>query len=98
MNLVDSSGWVHFFFNGPLCERYASFILKSDNVLTPTIVIYEVYKRLQQGDEDGHDAMLAASQMRKTHMIPLTDDIALQAADISLEYKLSMADAIIYAT
>ena len=98
MNLVDSSGWVHFFFNGPLAERYASFILKPDSVVTPTIVIYEVYKKLRHQDNDDQDAILAASQMRKTHVVPLTDETALAAADISLEHRLSMADAIIYAT
>ena len=31
-------------------------------------------------------------------MVPLTDAIALTAADVSLAHRLAMADAIVYAT
>jgi len=36
--------------------------------------------------------------MSKTKLIPLTDTIALTAADVNLTYQVAMADAIIYAT
>ena len=97
MTLVDTSGWLHYFLNGPLIERYAKFLEKSDTVLTPTIVLYEVYKKVKVQSEEKY-ADVAASQMNRTVVVSLSDSIAYSAADLSLEYKLAMADAIIYAT
>lgn len=36
--------------------------------------------------------------MRRATLVPLDESLALEAADISIETKLAMADAIIYAT
>ncbi|MCU1230866.1 MAG: Ribonuclease VapC [Acidobacteria bacterium] len=36
--------------------------------------------------------------MQRTNVIPVTSEIALAAADLSLEFRLAMADAIILAT
>lgn len=97
MILVDSSGWLEYFMNGSLAEKYAGYLSKPDHVLTPTIVLYEVFKVLksQLGEEHALDAV---TQMGKTNIVPLTDSLAYHAANLSLEYKLAMADSIIYAT
>lgn len=95
--LVDSSGWIEFFAEGPLADRYASYLRTPAQLVTPTIVLYEVYKRLKR--ERGEDlALFATEQIRATHVIPLTESVALLAADLSLEHRLAMADAIVYAT
>ncbi len=65
--------------------------------MTPSIVLYEVYKVVKR-DESEEDALKAVAQMMKTNVVPLTETLALEAADLSLEHSLSMADAIIYAT
>ena len=41
---------------------------------------------------------MAIASMQKTRTIPLSEDLALEAADLSLEHKLAMADAIVLAT
>lgn len=97
MLLVDSSGWLEFFTDGPLAGAYAQHLKHPTDVLTPTIVLYEVYKVIKrQRSEEA--ALAAAAQMGKTQLVPLTDTIALTAADASLTYHLAMADAIVYAT
>ena len=97
MTVIDSLGWVHYFMNGDLAEAYADYISKPGNIVTPTVVLYEVFKILKS--QLGEEAALgAAAQMTKTNTFPLTGELAYFAANISLEYKLSMADAIIYAT
>jgi len=97
MLLVDSSGWLEFFTDGPLSATYAQHLKHPNDVLTPTIVLYEVYKviKRQQSEEE---ALTAIAQMSKTQLVPLNDTIALTAADASLTYQLAMADAIVYAT
>lgn len=95
--LVDSSGWIHFFAGGQLADRYAPYLTRTGELVTPTIVLYEVYKRLKRelGEES---ALVASGKMSATHVIPLTEPIAFLAADLSLRRGLGMADAIIYAT
>ena len=97
MIVVDSSGWVEFFTDGPLADAYADKLKGHANVLTPVIVLYEVYKRLKR-DLSEDDAVVAASAMQRTRIAPITGEVALTAADLSLEYGLAMADALILAT
>jgi predicted nucleic acid-binding protein len=95
--IVDSSGWIEFATDGPLADRYEEHLRHAEDLLTPSIVLYEVYKRLKRdGTQALADAFAAA--MGKTHIIPFDDALALSAADISLEHHLAMADAIVYAT
>ena len=97
MILVDSSGWLEFLTEGPLAGSYAQHLRRLDEVVTPTVVLYEVYKiiKRRRGEEE---ALAVAAQVGKTRLVPLTDAIALTAADASLTYRLSMADAIVYAS
>jgi toxin FitB len=60
-------------------------------------VVYEVYKKIKR--ERGEElALRVTARMTATQVIPLSESIALLAADISLQHGLAMADAIIYAT
>ncbi len=97
MIVIDSSGWLEFFSDGPHAEEFASRLRHPANVLTPTIAIYEVYKWVKR-ERSEDDALYAASTMRKTRVVDLSDEIALTAADLSLAHKLAMADAIVLAT
>jgi len=95
--LVDSSGWLEFFTDGPLASTYAHQLKNVHELVTPTVVLYEVYKTIKRQRSE-EEALAAAAQIGKTQLVPLTDTIALTAADISLSYQLAMADAIVYAT
>ncbi|HXX75803.1 MAG TPA: type II toxin-antitoxin system VapC family toxin [Nitrospiraceae bacterium] len=95
--LLDSSGWIEFFTGGPLSEQYAAYLTPRYQLITPTVVLYEVYKKIkrEQGEET---ALLFAGRLNATQVIPLTESIAFLAADLSLRHGLAMADAIVYAT
>lgn len=94
---VDSSGWIEFFTGGPLAERYAAYFAPRYDRIVPTIVLYEVYKKIKR--ERGEETALLFSGQIGTHaIVPLSDSIAYLAADISLLHGLAMADAIVYAT
>ena len=95
--LVDSSGWIEFFSGSPLADRYATYLKDPSQVITPTIVVYEVFKKIKR--ERGEEAaLMAAAQLNATQVTPLTEPIARLAADLSLQHGLAMADAVIYAT
>ena len=97
MTLVDSVGWIEFFIDGPLASEYAKYLQKPSEVIIPTIVLYEVYKKIKN-EKNEEAALMAVSTMQNAHIIPLTEELSLSAADVSLEYKLAMADAIVYAS
>lgn len=97
MSLVDSVGWIEFFTDGPLAGAYAKHLRKPEDVVVPTVVLYEVYKKIKS--EKGEDsALMAMATMQSARVVPLTGDLSLSAADASLNYKLAMADAIVYAS
>jgi|SRR3990172_337145 len=97
MNVVDSSGWLEYFGKGPNGEFFAPVIRASAELVVPTISVYEVYKRIVlQRDEE--EALSAIGWMAVGLVADLTQKIALDAALLSLEYKLPMADSIILAT
>lgn len=97
MILVDSSGWIEFFIDGPRADRYAPYLKRPDEVVTPTVVLFEVYRKLRR--ERGEEFALAVvAQMKRTCLVTLSETIALEVADLSLKHSLSMADAFILAT
>ncbi len=97
MNVVDSSGWLEYFGNGPNANFFAPVIRATDALIVPTICLYEVYKRVaeQRGEED---ALAAIAWMSAGLVVDLTKDIALNAALLSRAHKLAMADSVILAT
>ena len=98
MILVDSCGWIEYFGEGPLADKYAAIIenVKKEEIVTPTIVIYEVYKKIKsfKGEEK---ALEAYAQMSLTNVMDLTSSLSLKAADISIKKEIAMADAIVAA-
>jgi predicted nucleic acid-binding protein len=97
VNLVDSSGWLEYFGRGDNGERFAPVIRATAELVVPTISMYEVFKRIksQRGEEE---ALSAVGFMSLGRVIELTQEIALEAASLSMEHRLTMADSIILAT
>ncbi len=97
MNVVDSSAWLEYFTNGPNASFFSKPIEQIDELLVPSLTIYEVFKRvLQQRDES--DALQAVAVMQQGTVVDLDARIALSAARVSLEAKLPMADSLVLAT
>jgi toxin FitB len=97
VNLVDSSGWLEYFADGPNAAFFAPPIEKSSDLIVPTIVVFEVYKRVRQ-QRDRHAALQAVATLRAGRIVDLTLTLAIAAAAISTSERLPMADSIILAT
>lgn len=97
MNVVDSSGWLEYFTDSPNAAFFASPIENRGELLIPVISVYEVFKRVlqQQGEEQ---ALEVAAAMMQGTVIDLDVTTALNAARLSVEMKLPMADSIMLAT
>jgi len=95
--LVDSSGWLEYITGDEKADAFGDILQRDIQVLVPTIVLYEVLKiLLLRAGRSEADIFLSEALRRK--VLDLTDTIALAAASLSIDYKLPMADAIIYAT
>lgn len=97
MNLVDTSGWIEYFFSGPNAGHFAKPIENTSNLLVPTICLYEVFKKINTVADEAK-ALQAVAQMREGTVADLTEDIALSASLISIKHRIAMADSIVYAT
>ena len=97
MNVVDSSGWLEYFAGGPNAGFFATAIENVEQLVVPTVSIYEVFKRvLQQRDKDAALAVVAI--MSQGLVVDLDTTLAMSAATLSPMLKLAMADSIILAT
>ena len=97
MNLVDSSGWLEYFADGPNAGSFARPIEDVASLIVPSISLLEVFKRvLQQRSET--DALRAVAMMQQGRVVDLDSELALTAAKLSGDLRLPLADSVIYAT
>ena len=97
MNVVDPSGWLEYLTDGADADFFASSILDSEQLIIPTMCIYEVFKRVlvQFGEERALDAV---GSMGEGMVVDMNRQTAIEAALLSAKLKLAMADSIILAT
>jgi predicted nucleic acid-binding protein len=97
VNVVDSSAWLEYFADGPNAGFFAPAIEETEELVVPSIVLLEVFKRfLQQRSES--EALQAAAIMRQGKIVDLDGALALSAAKVGVTSKLPLADSIILAT
>ena len=97
MNLVDTSGWIEYFFGETNSSYFSEPIENTSVLIVPVVCLYEVFKKVNQVADEAQ-ALQAIAQMKQGKVIELNEEIALKAAKISLRYRLPMADSFIYAT
>ncbi len=96
MNLVDSSGWLEYFSDGSNASYFVEPLSDSDQLVVPSISVFEVFKVLLR--EKGESAALqGAAAMQRSRIVDLTSTLAMSAATLSLNLKLPMADSMILA-
>jgi predicted nucleic acid-binding protein len=97
MNVVDSSAWLEYFADGPNANYFAAAIQDVEELLVPSIVVYEVFRRvLQQRGEDA--ALQAAAILHQGRVVDLGGALALEAARLGVEERLPLADSVVLAT
>src|SRR5690606_30795144 len=97
MNVVDSSARLSYFADDRNSGRFAKPVEATDKLLVPSITLTEVFKSvLRQRSEEL--ALVAVAHMEQGRVVPLDSELAILAANVGVEYKLPLADSIIYAT
>ncbi|MFH0836523.1 MAG: type II toxin-antitoxin system VapC family toxin [Candidatus Aenigmatarchaeota archaeon] len=97
--LIDSHGWIEYFSEGPLISKYAKHIENANvsTYITPSIVLYEVYKRIKTIKGENIALIAISHIIEHTQIFSIDKKISLNAAEISIRTKLPMADSMIKA-
>ncbi len=96
--LVDSSGWLEFLTADTKAAQFEAYLVNPNNeLIVPTIVLYEVRKKLLVGQLKTAEDWFVSEALRHT-VVPLDETIAIDAAATSQRFHVAMADAIIYTT
>ena len=95
--VVDSSGWIEYFIDGPNAHRFAAAIENTEDLIVPTIILTEVYRWILREATES-DALAAAAAMKQGKVIPFDDQIAILTAELNHRHKLPLADGIIFTT
>lgn len=96
-HVVDSSAWLEYFADGPNAGHFAGVIENSEALLVPSITLLEVFKRIAH-QRDTSAALQYVAVMQQSEIVDLDAALSLRAAALGLQYKLPLADSIIYAT
>lgn len=97
MRVVDTSAWIEWLIDSDTGSRIEAKLPPRSEWLVPTVIQLELAKWLtREAGEERADEAIAFS--RKCVVVDLDTRLALAAAEASVQQKLSMADAIIYAT
>jgi len=97
LNIVDSSGWLEYFANAKNAGHFAKAIENTGDLIVPTIIITEVFKKILI-EKDENIALYVIAQMMQGKVSDLTTETAINAAKFGKDLKLPLADSIIYAT
>ena len=95
MNVVDSSGWIEFFQAGRNGPIFKPVIEARDQLLVPTISLFEVHKVLSRSLSDDL-VTRCLDVMRLGRVLDLTDKRAIAASKVARQHRLAMADAAMY--
>ena len=95
--IVDSSGWIEYFIDGPDADCFAEAIENTGDLIVPAITLTEVYRWMLRQATDS-DALAAVAVMKQGKVVPLDDQLSILAAEVGHRHKLPLADGIIYTT
>ncbi|OIP99725.1 VapC toxin family PIN domain ribonuclease [Candidatus Wirthbacteria bacterium CG2_30_54_11] len=97
MNLVDSSGWLEYLVEGPNASFFASALENTDDLIVSVINMYEVFKKItRERSEDS--AWQVVGLMNQAYVVQIDTVLALEAARLSIDVHLPMADSLILTT
>ena len=72
MVVVDSSGWIEFFTDGPKASAKVRNLKQPEKIFTPAVVVYEVYKKSNGSEESGW-LSCALPRWKRLKSVPLAN-------------------------
>jgi predicted nucleic acid-binding protein len=97
MNIVDSSGWLEYLVNSKNAKNFQNPIEKTKKLIVPTIILYEVFKKVLK-EKNKDLALIVIAHMKQGTVVDFDFNLSILAANLSQKHDLPMADSIILAT
>ncbi len=101
--VIDSYAWVQYFTGSELGEKVKTLIESSEEKLTPTICLAEVYSKTLKVESQELAEKQKAFIKEKSALVFLDESIAVESARQNVRMKKEidgwgLADSIVYAT
>jgi len=97
MIVIDSSLWLEYFIDSEYSVIIENLLDYPEKIIVPTISLTEIYKKiLIEWNKSIADEFILHFQAY--NIVDLTFSLSILAANISREFKLPLADSIIYTT
>ena len=96
-SVVDSSGWIELFTDGPQADRFLAVLQAEDALVIPAISILDVFKWILREHSEAQ-AIQAVAVMQRGLVVDLDTQLAIAAAQLSHALRLPMSGSIILAT
>lgn len=93
MNVVDASGWLEYFSDGPDAAFFAQTLQEPADLIVPTAVVLEVFRHVYRHRGEG-EALQAAAAMQQAKVVSLDTTAALDAGRLCVEHGLSASAGI----
>lgn len=97
-NVVDSSAWLEYIGDTKNGENFAKVIQDTNSLIIPSIVLFEVYKKLIRFSDEKSALTGLITMKAGAVVIDLDEELAIMAVLIQKKHGLPMADSIILAT
>ena len=96
-NVVDSSAWLAYLADEAGADHFAAAIEDTRDLVVPAVCLLEVFKVVARQRDEG-PALQAVALMQQGRVVDLDAALALAAAKAGTDFKLPLADSIVYAT
>lgn len=101
--VIDSYAWIEYFMGTKTGENVKTIIENSEEKITPSICLAEVYAKTLKVENQEIAEKQKAFIKEKSALVPLDESIAVESAKVQVRLKKEidgwgLADSIVYAT
>lgn len=96
--LIDSWTWIEYWRGSKYARSAAKYIEGDEEAFVSTINLVEIYSWFARAYDDDTARKRLETVEKRSYVIPLEKDIAIDAAKLKLRHKLGIADAVVLAT
>jgi len=96
--LVDSWAWIEYWSGGSHADQAALHIESKENAIVSTINLAEIYYWILLHYDEKTAEEKVITVRKRCFIIPVEEEIAIEAAKIKHKTRMALADSIILAT